>query len=125
MIELYSYKGAYPYPLPEDMSNYLLEDFVLAPSKPDLLIDEFLDWDGSNWIVRKANASETSIKGQEVRDFRNLLLDKSDIDIIQSYEKSLTGQSVDATSLIIYRQQLRDITTQPGFPWEIVWPEKP
>ena len=24
-----------------------------------------------------------------------------------------------------YRQQLRDITDQPGFPWEIVWPEQP
>ena len=24
-----------------------------------------------------------------------------------------------------YRQQLRDITSQPGFPRDIVWPEKP
>lgn len=24
-----------------------------------------------------------------------------------------------------YRQQLRDITAQPGFPWEIQWPENP
>lgn len=24
-----------------------------------------------------------------------------------------------------YRQQLRDITAQPGFPWEVNWPNKP
>jgi hypothetical protein len=24
-----------------------------------------------------------------------------------------------------YRQELRDITSQPGFPWEIGWPEMP
>jgi hypothetical protein len=24
-----------------------------------------------------------------------------------------------------YRQQLRDITTQQGFPWEVVWPTEP
>lgn len=24
-----------------------------------------------------------------------------------------------------YRQQLRDITTQPGFPWDVVWPDEP
>lgn len=25
----------------------------------------------------------------------------------------------------IYRQSLRDITAQPGFPWNVVWPNKP
>jgi hypothetical protein len=24
-----------------------------------------------------------------------------------------------------YRQQLRDVTTQPGFPYEFIWPSKP
>jgi hypothetical protein len=25
----------------------------------------------------------------------------------------------------VYRQQLRDVTQQPGFPQNVVWPEKP
>ena len=24
-----------------------------------------------------------------------------------------------------YRQELRDVTAQAGFPWEVVWPEQP
>lgn len=24
-----------------------------------------------------------------------------------------------------YRQELRDITNQPGYPWEVIWPVKP
>lgn len=29
------------------------------------------------------------------------------------------------TEWATYRQQLRDITAQPGFPWEVIWPTKP
>jgi hypothetical protein len=25
----------------------------------------------------------------------------------------------------VYRQELRDVTNQPGYPWEVVWPTKP
>ena len=32
---------------------------------------------------------------------------------------------VDKTIWASYRQQLRDITTQAGFPWNIDWPQKP
>jgi len=31
---------------------------------------------------------------------------------------------VDKAAWATYRQALRDITTQPGFPWEITWPTK-
>jgi hypothetical protein len=37
----------------------------------------------------------------------------------------LMDAKVDREAWAIYRQQLRDITDQPGFPWDIVWPEKP
>ena len=32
---------------------------------------------------------------------------------------------VDKTAWATYRQALRDITTQDGFPWEITWPDAP
>lgn len=32
---------------------------------------------------------------------------------------------VDKTAWATYRQALRDITTQAGFPWNIVWPTQP
>ena len=30
-----------------------------------------------------------------------------------------------SSSWAIYRQQLRDITNQENFPWQVVWPIKP
>lgn len=32
---------------------------------------------------------------------------------------------VDKAAWATYRQELRDITSQPGFPWEITWPTSP
>ena len=32
---------------------------------------------------------------------------------------------VDKTAWATYRQALRDITTQSGFPWSVTWPESP
>jgi hypothetical protein len=37
----------------------------------------------------------------------------------------LSDAPVDSTPWSIYRQELRDITKQVGFPWNVVWPEKP
>jgi hypothetical protein len=28
-------------------------------------------------------------------------------------------------TMIVYRQQLRDVTEQSGFPWDVVWPNNP
>jgi len=33
--------------------------------------------------------------------------------------------TVDKAAWLVYRQALRDITAQDGFPWEVTWPEKP
>jgi hypothetical protein len=58
-------------------------------------------------------------KAASIRDDRNKLLQECD-----------WSQSRDISDEIAllwqpYRQQLRDITTQSGFPFEIVWPTKP
>lgn len=61
----------------------------------------------------------TAEKGQDVRDNRNRMLFACDW---------TQGRDIDeATSAAwaVYRQALRDITTQPGFPWGVVWPVEP
>lgn len=57
-------------------------------------------------------------KAQAVRDERNKKL--LDCDWTQ-----LQDSPVDKTAWSTYRQELRDVTTQPGFPWTVVWPLQP
>lgn len=57
----------------------------------------------------------------EIRDRRNTLLAETDYLIQPDYPISDTARE----AFKVYRQALRDITKQDGFPREVVWPEKP
>ena len=57
-------------------------------------------------------------QGKAVRTDRNKRLAESDW-------TQLSDAPVDSTEWAVYRQELRDITAQEGFPWEVVWPEQP
>ena len=79
------------------------------------------DW-VEQWIETPATpeqiAERTSAKESEVRQQRNALL--SDCDWTQ-----LPDAPVPPAPWATYRQELRDVTAQPGFPWEVVWPVAP
>lgn len=52
------------------------------------------------------------------RAYRNTLLSECDWTQLQD-------APVNQQAWANYRQALRDVTTQAGFPWDIAWPEKP
>ena len=56
--------------------------------------------------------------GKNVREERDRLLSQSDW-------TQLADAQVDKSAWAAYRQALRDIPAQPGFPFEVVWPVKP
>ena len=53
-----------------------------------------------------------------VRGYRDSLLNESDW-------TQVADAPVDKTAWATYRQALRDVSTQEGFPWEVVWPTQP
>ena len=60
----------------------------------------------------------TTDKASTVRNQRNVLLAECDW-------TQLSDAQVDAAAWATYRQALRDITEQSGFPWSVLWPTKP
>ena len=74
------------------------------------------------WAVTPATPEQiserTSAKEAEVRQQRNELLTACDWTQLPDAPTPLAPWA-------IYRQQLRDVTTQSGFPWEVVWPVAP
>lgn len=84
---------------------------------------------GSNyqqtWEVQDAPAEvitlRTEKKSEEMRQIRNQLLAASDWTQIPDAISAGANQAQWSE----YRQQLREITSQPGFPWDVTWPEKP
>ena len=57
---------------------------------------------------------------RNIRSRRDGLLQETDWIVIKSYER---GQNIPA-EWELYRQALRDITEQAGFPYEVTWPTK-
>ena len=64
------------------------------------------------------NAVKEDNEKQEVRNKRDSLLQMSDW-------TQLPDSPVEKSAWATYRQALRDITAQSGFPWEITWPDAP
>lgn len=71
--------------------------------------------------VRVYNQQETDAKAKEVRATRDKRLAETDWIIVKCYEKNQNVPS----EWEVYRQALRDIPEQVGFPYEIAWPAKP
>lgn len=81
------------------------------------------------WETTSMSSSEieeiTVSKREEVRRIRNNKLKECDWVVISFYgdENIMTDEAVDQWKR--YRKRLRDITKQPGFPWNVNWPPEP
>jgi hypothetical protein len=86
-------------------------EIVKLPAKPG---DDYeFDYEQKQWVYNKAAAAALAVhKRQE-------LLVASDY--TQLPDVTITNREAWA----VYRQELRDITTQQGFPQSIVWPTAP
>jgi hypothetical protein len=83
---------------------------------PTLVDGEWLQ----TWQVSAASAEEIAERLQnkeaEVRQQRNQLLSACDW-------TQLPDSPADHEAWATYRQALRDVTAQEGFPWDVEWPE--
>lgn len=75
------------------------------------------------WEVTDATAAEvinrTGNKANQVRSERNKKLTESD------WTQLADSPVADRAAWAAYRQALRDLTAQAGFPWAVVWPVSP
>lgn len=82
-----------------------------------------------DYIERQATEDEASLNqltnlrtlSEDVRSKRDALLAETDLWIIRASE---IGEPI-AEDKKIYRQALRDVPSQEGFPQNIIWPTKP
>ena len=74
------------------------------------------------WLVTSASTEEMEqrkiIKSAEVRRRRNRLLSETDYSQISDFQ----GSEAEKLNFAQFRQQLRDLPQQEGFPFSYVWP---
>lgn len=100
-----------PQPTADHMSN-------VAEVTPTLIDGSWIQ----TWSLTAATPEEieerTVKQVAAVRADRNRRLSASDW-------TQLPDAPVDATAWAAYRQALRDVTAQAGFPWDVTWPAPP
>ena len=109
-LEMLASYDVYPLTV-EDRPSYnnLTEDVILdTPTEVDG------SWTQSYSVVQKSEEEAA----QNIRSRRNELLSNSDW-------TQISDCTVDKTAWATYRQSLRDITSQDGFPYTVTWPDKP
>jgi hypothetical protein len=93
--------------------------YVLGPVFADTTVE------GVTTTAAENEAAYKTIKDAEqaksVRTTRDTKLAESDWRVIKAAETATTLDAAWAT----YRQALRDVTAQSGFPWTITWPDAP
>lgn len=101
----------------EQIDNKWYTRYVLGPVFVDSTdLDGVTTTAAEHEIAYKAMRDEQ--QAQTIRQQRNQLLDKSDW-------TQVLDSPVNQTAWATYRQNLRDISTQAGFPWNTVWPQPP
>lgn len=102
-------------PKPQPQVDHTLN---VTEGQPELIEDVYYQ----TWVVTDASSEEVTVRTQQqaaaVRFQRTDLLAGSDW-------TQLEDAPVDKVAWSFYRQLLRDITEQAGFPWEVVWPDTP
>jgi len=68
--------------------------------------------------------SDAELEELELKRAENVRLRRLQLLFVSDYTQ-LPDFDGDRSPWVSYRQQLRDVPSQPGFPWDVVWPTEP
>lgn len=98
-----------------------IQDVTIDPLTQKKVDGQFVQVDGRWTLFMVAENYDQATAEENVRDYRDDLLGKSDWRVIKAYERS---ENLPA-AWELYRQELRDVTSQSGFPFNVTWPTEP
>ena len=106
---LLAYWGVYPYTVQDQPTV----DYMTQTLTPTALTEVDGAWT-QGWEVSNLSVEDA---GRNIRSHRDNLLQKTDWMAMSDNTMS--------PAWITYRQALRDVTAQEGYPYSVIWPTKP
>ena len=109
---------------PLNPTEWLIPAGCVIEAPHDALDGSMVKWDGSQWVNEvipvepEPEEPEPAPKDVLVRSERDMLLAACDW-------TQVSDAPVDRTAWAAYRQALRDVPAQAGFPDDVTWPTKP
>lgn len=106
----------------KSITSYNYEKYELETNYKQTLSAQ-IESNYNKWI-QKAKQAEKDTEAQKVRDYRDNLLNACDIKHCNP-EKWMAMSDSEKLAWATYKQALRDISTQDGFPYTVNWPTIP
>ena len=100
----------------EQINGKWYTKYVLGPTFIDTVVDG---------VTTTALEHETAYKAQKDAEQAKSVRATRDAKLAECDWTQVADAPVDKAIWATYRQALRDITTQDGFPWTVTYPEKP
>ena len=100
----------------EQINGKWYTKYVLGPTFIDTVVDG---------VTTTALEHENVYKAQKDAEQAKSVRATRDAKLAETDWTQVADAPVDKTVWATYRQALRDITTQTGFPWTVTYPEKP
>ena len=112
---------------PMDPTNWLIPGGCVTVQPPSLEENQLARWDGTGWLVEGVPVEEEPptppVDNRTEEDFvrfeRDMRLGWCDWTMMPDTDDT------HREAWIAYRQALRDVTSQTGFPDNVVWPKQP
>lgn len=101
----------------KDLPSFNADTHKVVPCEPFVEGERVIIYQTALLTVEEL-VERAEFKAAHYRQQRNQLLADSDW-------TQLPGSPVDAGIWADYRQELRDVPEQEGFPWSVTWPTKP
>jgi len=110
-------------------ASVVLEGPQASPTRYQTAFRDGVEQIDGQWFTKysvadmddEAKAAANVAQTKSVRQTRDDKLKETDWMVIRSAETSIAL----AAEWAAYRQALRDISAQSGFPWEVTWPDAP
>jgi len=107
---------------PLDSTNWLIPAGCVKTAPPITTDKQFAKWDGSGWVVENIPVVEPDPELKPLSPAESVRAKRDDL-LIDSDKMALADRITDEWRT--YRQLLRDVPAQSGFPTNVTWPIEP
>ena len=109
---------------PLDSTNWLIPAGCVETAPPTIADSQLAKWDGSKWVVEDILVAEPDPEPEPVAPEVSARSERDEL-LMTSDWTQVDDSPVDKSAWATYRQLLRDVPSQEGFPNTITWPVKP
>jgi hypothetical protein len=107
-------------------ADFLLQGVVPAYGRYQTVVESGVEQIEGKWYTKYSVADMDAdvIAAKDTEQAKAILSQRTD-KLKDSDWTQVADAPVDQAAWATYRQALRDITAQPGFPWDTQWPDAP